>query len=101
MIYIPLSIQQPSQVTLQRAKQILCAENQSWWPCHDTLLDKVTEPPILLGPCGTAEQSTVDVQQEISAAIDTPLPTSVLRTPSPPQPTFLSRIKTSESHPIK
>lgn len=99
MMYIPLSIQQPAQFILQTAKQTLCAENQAWWPCKDSLLGNSSEPCLLLGPCGTSEQSNADVQDEISAAIDTPLP-SVVPTP-PPQPTYHPHVKTSETHPIK
>ena len=100
MVYIPLSIHQPSQFALQKAKQVLCAEGQAWWPCQDSLLEKVAEPCVLLGPCGTGEQPNVDVQDEISAAIDSPLP-SVVRTVAPPQPTYHPHVKTSETHPIK
>lgn len=99
MAYIPLSIQQPSQFALQKVKQALCAENQAWWPCRDSLLDKATEHNVLLGPCGTSEQPDTDVQDEISAAIETPL-TSVVRTAPPPQPAHHPNVKTSETHPI-
>lgn len=100
MVYVPLSIQQPSQFMLQKAKQTLYAEGQAWWPCQNSLLHKFPEPCIVLGPSGTGEQPDVDVQEEISAAIDSPLP-SVTKTAPHPQPPHRPHVKTSETHPIK
>jgi hypothetical protein len=100
MVYVPLSIQMPGYIKELQTRQILCPRKQAWWPCHDPSIEKVVEqPPIILGPCGAPSQSTVDLQQDISAAIAAPLST-IPAVPSL-QASCRLTVKTSNSHPIK
>jgi hypothetical protein len=98
MVYVPLSIQMPGYVKDLYNRQALCANQQAWWPCRDSSTEKMGEP-LVLGPCGAPAQSTVNLQQEISAAIAAPL-SSIPATPSP-QSSFRQAVKTSDTHPIK
>jgi hypothetical protein len=99
MVYVPLSIQMPGYVKDLRTRQALWAHHKAWWPCRDNLIEKMGDPPLVLGPCGVPAQSTIDLQQEISAAIAAPL-SSVPVAPST-QPSFRLAVKTSDTHPIK
>ena len=98
MVYVPLSIQMPGYVKDLQARQVLRAKQKTWWPCRESTIEKATELPLVLGPCGVPTQSTVELQQEISAAIAAPL-SSVARLPSPQS--SLRPVKTSDTHPIK
>lgn len=99
MVYVPLSIQMPGYVKELQAKQSICAEHRAWWPCHKASTDHIAEHAIVLGPCGVPTQSSVELQDEISAAIEAPL-SSNPQTPSP-RPSFHPQVKTSATHPIK
>lgn len=95
MPYVPLSIHMPSYVKELQATQVQQAKSKTWFPC--TRQQQI----VVLGPCGTKEPPTVNLQEELSAAIEELLE-------SKPQPsthnrgaTIKSIVKTSETHPIK
>lgn len=110
--YVPLSIHMPAHYKELRLRQAQCASHQSWWPCENQVSTSATPPKerpaptvISLGPCDLP--STVDLQEELLAAIDAPLtiepiPPLLSQTRSMQPPTYPHpQVKTSSTHPIK
>ncbi|KAJ7668402.1 protein-tyrosine phosphatase-like protein [Mycena polygramma] len=84
--YIPLSLHLPDHVRELQARQRIAAAADAWWPCETPL----EPPPLLLGPCGTTEDSPT-LRDQLEAAMQEHLAARI--------PTPIS-LKTSSTHPI-
>jgi hypothetical protein len=98
--YVPLSLHTPACIKDLQAIQAQFSKEQAWF-----LPEQQPSDVVLLGPTGAEE--AVDLQQELSEAIDAPME---LDSTSPTiSNTHLPRnhcqgqsvVKTSETHPIK
>lgn len=97
-VYVPLSLTAQPYVRDSRAKQARSSEQRAWWvsdrDCCDTPEKPVvqemqgrTDPHMQTEPTIT-NGAALSIQQEISAAISSQIPTAHIA-------------KTSQSHPIK
>jgi hypothetical protein len=107
--YVPLSIQLPDQFKELQRRQVKCSLKQSWWPCGKPAPPAplpVAQPPpavVVLDREGLPTHSSIDLQQEILAAIASPMEnnTHPRYPPIQAQHTQHPQVKTSSTHPIK
>ncbi|RDB24873.1 hypothetical protein Hypma_008087 [Hypsizygus marmoreus] len=90
--YLPLSVQLPQFFHELRQRQIQYSQERSWWHCDRPTASPPS--PVILGSRGAQDSDAILLQEEINAAITTPL--------SQAQANFFMHpsIKTSSTHPI-
>ena len=104
-----MSFHMPEHVRELQARQIACTGQKAWWPCPSqpreqaaagtAIPEQSGSPVVSLGPGGSSVAETCHLEEKLSEAIGTPLPSS-LRLIAPTT-TSTSQIKTSKSHPLK
>jgi hypothetical protein len=89
MKYVPISVHMPDHVRQLRARQARNAATEgSWWFSENP--PSKSRPKLSSGPRITSDD--IDLTQELSAAMESPLSTNSARN---------TPYKTSETHPIK
>ncbi|KAF8972953.1 protein-tyrosine phosphatase-like protein [Flammula alnicola] len=86
--YLPLSVQLPDQFKQLRSRQLVNAQDRSWWPAPPSVPDTSN---VVTHSC-----PPVSLQDEIMAAMSEPLHPSI----RPPHAQMKTRVKTSLTHPI-
>ena len=105
LTYIPLSIHFPSHFKELLARQEVCAQEEAWLLCdtEPTMADQckpflhhLESSPATSSsiPLTTKMNSPVELQDELSAAIETPLTSPMICLDK-------LQVKTSDTHPIK
>src|SRR5713101_4849852 len=105
LTYIPLSIHFPSHFKELLARQEVCAQEEAWLLCDTRLtvadqckpmqhrLENPTATSLSI-PLTTKMNTPIELQDELFAAIETPLASPIIWLDKP-------WIKTSDTHPIK
>jgi hypothetical protein len=86
--YLPISLHLPDLFKELQHRQLQSSDIKPWWHCN-----KIRSPVLVLGPSGAQPHQTALLEQQIQAAILSPLPD--------PLPDFHHSLKTSSTHPIK